>query len=84
MITRDQNGNFHSFYDLPAKVCLGNREWYFHGKLHRDNDQPAYISARGDREWYKYGERHRDYGPAVVRKDGICSWYRHGIHLATC
>ena len=43
-----------------------------------------YISVRGDKEWYQHGKRHRDNGPAVVRKDGVCSWCRHGLHLETC
>ena len=67
-----------------TKEYWGNKEWYCHGKLHRDNDLPAFISARGDKEWYQHGKRHPDNGPAVVRKDGVCSWYRHGLHLETC
>ena len=82
--TRDENGELHSYNDEPAKVYWGNREWYVHGKLHRDGDLPAVISARGDKEWYKNGKLHRDnYGPAVRRKDGVCSWYKHGLHLVT-
>ena len=82
--TRDENRNLHSYDDLPAKTYWENKEWYCHGNLHRDNDLPAYISARGDKEWYRHGKRHRDIGPAVVRKDGVCTWYRYGLHLETC
>ena len=32
----------------------------------------------------KNGRRHRDNGPAVIRKDGVCSWYKNGVHLVTC
>ena len=83
-MSTDENGNIHSYDDLPAKTYRGNREWYRHGKLHRDNDLPAFNSVRGDKEWYQHGKRHRDVGPAVVRRDGVCSWYRHGLHLETC
>ena len=83
-MSKDENGNLHSFDDLPAREYWGNKEWYYHGELHRDNDLPALISTRGDKEWYQHGKRHRDNGPAVVRKDGVCSWYRHGLHLGTC
>ena len=54
------------------------KEWY------KNVDLPAVISARGDLEYYENGKRHRDNGPAVIRKDGVCSWYKHGIHLVTC
>ena len=70
--------------DPPTKEYWGNREWYKNDVLHRDGDLPAVISARGDLEYYKNGKRHRDNGPAVIRKDGTCSWYKHGLHLETC
>ena len=54
------------------------------GVLHRDGDLPAVISARGDLEYWKNGRRHRDNGPAIIRKDGVCSWYKNGVHLVTC
>ena len=82
--TRNENGELHSYNDLPAKVYWGNCEWYKKGVLHRDGDLPAVISARGDLEYYQKGKRHRDNGPAVIRKDGVCSWYKHGLHLGTC
>ena len=72
-MSTDKDGNLHSYDDLPAKSYWGNREWYFHGKLHRDNDLPAFISARGDKEWYQHGKRHRDIGPAVVRRARVGS-----------
>ena len=66
------------------KKYWGNTEYYKNGVLHRDGDLPAVISARGDLEYYKNGRRHRDNGPAVIRKDGVCSWYKNGVHLVTC
>ena len=59
-------------------------EYYKNGVLHRDGDLPAVISARGDLEYWKNGKRHRDNGPAVIRKNGVCSWYKNGVHLETC
>ena len=84
MKTKNENGELHSYDDLPANVYWGNFEWYKNGLLHRDGDLPAYISARGDLEYYQNGKRHRDNGPAVIRKNGTCSWYKHGLHLETC
>ena len=66
------------------KEYWGITEYYKDGVLHRDGDLPAVISARGDLEYYKNGRRHRDNGPAVIRKDGVCSWYKNGVHLETC
>ena len=43
-----------------------------------------YWGARGDLEYYKNGRRHRDNGPAVIRKNDVCSWYKNGVHLKTC
>ena len=59
-----------------AKEYWGNTEYYKNGVLHRDGDLPAVISARGDLEYYKNGKRHRD--------NGVCSWYKNGVHLVTC
>ena len=36
--TVDENGLYHSFNDEPAIVYIdGMREWWKHGKLHREN-----------------------------------------------
>ena len=29
-MSKDENGNLHSFNDLPAKEYRGNKEWYYH------------------------------------------------------
>ena len=67
-----------------VKEYWGNTEYYKNGVLHRDGDLPAVISSRGDLEYWKNGKRHRDNGPAVIRKNGVCSWYKNGVHLVTC
>ena len=82
--TRNEEGELHSYNNLPAKVYWGNREWYKNGVLHNDIDLPAVVSAQGDLEYYQNGKRHRDNGPAVIRRNGVCSWYKDGIHLYTC
>ena len=66
------------------KEYWGITEYYKDGILHRDGDLPAVISARGDLEYWKKGKRHRDNGPAIIRKNGVCSWYKNGVHLETC
>ena len=58
----------------------GEKQWYKHGKLHRD-DGPAVIMPNGYRAykaWYKNGERHREDGPAVICSDGCKAWWRDG------
>jgi hypothetical protein len=75
------DGKCHSFNDQPAIINLhGDKDWYQHGNLHRDNDQPASIrSIGGKREWYQHGERHRDNdNPAVVWDFGRREWYQRG------
>ena len=67
--------------EYSVKVYWGNTEYYKNGVLHRDGDLPAVITARGDLEYWKNGRRHRDNGPAVIRKDGVCSWYKNGVHI---
>ena len=67
-----------------TKEYWGITEYYKNRVLHRDGDLPAVISARGDLEYWKNGKRHRDNGPAIIRKNGVCSWYINGVHLETC
>ena len=67
-----------------VKVYWGNTEYYKNGVLHRDGDLPAVITVRGHMEYWKNGKRHRDYGPAIIRTNGVCSWYKNGVHIETC
>ena len=41
-------------------VSEGTQEWYINGQLHRDNDQPALISAEGTQMWVIHDKPHRD------------------------
>ena len=55
-------------------------QWYQHGELHRDHDQPALLSSNSQ-EWYQHGLLHReDNQPAIILTDGTKEWYyRNGI-----
>ena len=60
----------------------GTREWYRHGKLHRDGDKPAIEDADGGREWYRDGKRHRDGDkPAVEHPNGTREWWVDGKRI---
>lgn len=63
--------------DGPAVILRnGDQEWWFQGKLHRDN-APAVILHDGGEEWYHHGLRHREDGPAYNCQDGT-SYYVNG------
>ena len=66
------------YYTFNQLYNDGEQQWYVHGKLHRDNDQPAIIYANGRREWYQQGQLHRDNGPAVITPNNIAVWYEYG------
>jgi len=55
----------------------GDKEWYYNGKLHRENG-PAVEYADGDKEWWLNGEGHREDGPAIEYADVGKSWYLEG------
>ena len=65
-------------------ITLDHTEYYKNGVLHRDGDLPAVITVRGHMEYWKNGKRHRDNGPAIIRKNGVCSWYKNGVYSETC
>lgn len=73
-------GEYHRDGDEPAIIWAdGDRYWYKHGLLHRDNDLPA-RESNGTYQWYFNGALHRDGDkPAIVIVDtGIQIWYLHG------
>jgi hypothetical protein len=58
----------------------GNKYWFLHGELHRD-DAPAIEYANGAKRWYQHGQLHRVGEPAVVAADGSKQWYqRDDLH----
>ena len=79
--------NFKVTYRKNGSVK--SEAWLKYDKLHRDDDEPAYIRYRMDgsvewEAWFKDGKRHRDDDkPASItyRKDGSVwaeSWYKDG------
>jgi hypothetical protein len=76
--TFDHEGNLHSWDDIAAVRQRDDSEkWWFHGKLHRDEDKPAWVT-RTESRWYNYGKLHRaDDKPAIVGTDKLV-WYVHG------
>ena len=84
--TRNDNGELHSFNDLPAIVYSdGTKIWYKDGLVHRDNDLPAVIMSDGTKKWCKNGLVHRDNDlPAIINYNGTMIWYRNGkLHRDT-
>lgn len=76
------NLSLHSVDDQPAMEWNdGSLWWYRCGHLHRDNDLPAMTDNMYGSIWYQYGIRHRVGAPAVIRKDGTCSWYIGGNEI---
>jgi hypothetical protein len=70
----------HRDNDEPALIysCYEDlKEWFIHGKYHRENDKPARMWGNGACEWYKNGLCHRDGNkPAYIGKDGI-GWFKN-------
>ena len=61
----------------PVIDDLGNKFWWSHGKLHRE-DGPAMEWKDGTKIWYLNGKRHREDGPACELANGSKSWYLNG------
>jgi hypothetical protein len=53
----------HREDDLPAIVTPGRQEWYYNGRLHRDNGKPSIIWENGDRDFYNNGVLYCSLGP---------------------
>lgn len=76
-----QNGELHREHG-PARVSSDFEEWYFFGKPHSIDDNPAFKSNKGEStRWMQKGILHRENGPALITPDGIQIWYKNGkIH----
>lgn len=90
---RDDNCLLHRGGDLPAIIGGGwFQSWYWHGKKHREGDNPAFIQLqrRGDtiwgKCWYWHGKRHREGDqPAIIALFDLqkgrtyrCYWFTNG------
>lgn len=75
---------FDILKELPPIIdAVGNQQWFDgDGKLHRDNDRPAFIWWHGGEDWYQHGKLHRDDGmPAIIYASGKVAWYEHGVSI---
>jgi len=75
------NSYLHRDFNKPAVIRSdGSQEWWFNGKLHRDDqDQPAIIKIDELQEWWLNGELHRDHNKPAVIRSGFCLWYINGV-----
>jgi hypothetical protein len=78
-IYHNENGPASINYGANGKV--DTERYHIDGRLHRDNDLPAYVSYHEDgtlhiQKWFKHGDLHRVGGPAeiVYNIDGSLSW----------
>jgi hypothetical protein len=72
----DDNGLLHN-ENGPAYVVKNHKEWWFHGKRHRE-DGPAVIRNNGNLEWwYIHDKLHRLDGPAIL-SCGYGYWFING------
>jgi hypothetical protein len=71
-----------STVDIPTITDVyGNKEWYLHGKRHRDGG-PAIEYSDGVKAWFLNGKLHREDGPAVQNSDGYKEWYLNNQKLS--
>ena len=84
LCTLDENDRYHSYNNLPAFIQKDNKccKWYKHGRIHRENDEPAIIYSTGVKMWYKDGKLHRYNNPAVVWPSGKRAWYYNGEFIS--
>jgi len=66
--------------EYKVKVYKDRTEWYFAGKLHRE-DGPAVEYSDGSKIWYKNDKLHREDGPAIEWSNGYKSWYLKDKYL---
>lgn len=76
---KNNKGEFHRDFDLPAVLSEDDQEWWQNGNRHREGDKPAIISKGVLTAWYKDGVLHRDNGePAVIEESGLKEWWVNG------
>ena len=79
----DSDHCLHRDLDLPAVMAVDRslQQWYDHGQLHRDGNQPAHVMTGHCQQqiWYQHGQLHREGDlPAVIVKNGTLEWWIHG------
>jgi hypothetical protein len=53
---KDKKDNFHRIDGPAIFYADGDRDWYRHGLLHRDDGPAREWPSEGREEWYKDGE----------------------------
>ena len=66
--------NVHMIEYKVTVAANGDRHWYRHGQLHRE-DGPAVEYINGSNIWYLNGKPHREDGPAIEWSNGSKEWY---------
>ncbi len=62
-----------------VKVFKDRTEWYFNGRLHREDGLPASERSNGTKMWFHNGQLHReDDLPAIVHGNGAKFWFHNG------
>jgi hypothetical protein len=99
LIRRTIFEKLHSFYDIPAYVLIFDyisfdssivkyeyQKWYKGGKLHRDDDMPAYIHTttsynhyHDTKKWYQNDMLHREHDRPAIVDGGIEKYHMNGI-----
>ena len=79
------NGLLHSIDDKPAFLSKNKKVWYKFGEIHRDNDQPAEITADPHYEIINILDKYEFYGYLEGEFEMIScpyqAWYHNGnIH----
>ena len=72
------DGTLHNYEEpcIDGIDGISGKYWYYNGKLHRDNDQPAVMYNNGTQHWYQHGKQHRDNDqPASINNTGKW-WYQ--------
>ena len=78
-----KDGVYHSYEDKPAFDDGIVQKWFFEGKLHRDGDKPAKVTAPTKTgglarvEYFKCDTRHRENGPAIINHDGTEEYWQN-------
>lgn len=76
---KDDKGLFHRDNDLPAVIKWdGQKEWYQHGRLHRDGG-PAIIHGSGGEKWFQDDLLHRGGDLPAIEIDGRKEWWKNNL-----
>jgi hypothetical protein len=64
---------------LPSIVNGNHRQWYLHGKRHRDCDLPAVVIGDRFSSWWRDNVLHRDGGRPAVINSRSYEWWVDGV-----